>query len=378
MRVLKVIPYYFPELKFGGPPLKVHSLARCLHAQGLEITLLTFDSEAPSRSETVSIEGISVRYLAWTGHGLRQCPRNQTEIHDAVKNSDIVHIYSLYTLICPIAVRACRKFSKPYVCEPLGMYPPRQRNLFAKHIYNATLTKWMFRHAEKIVATSRPEFDDLTEVFPPDRVTVRRNGINLAEFQHLPDRERFLERHDLEKGKKYVLYLGRISPIKNLEAAVRAFKEAKLQNCLFLLVGPALEKNYLAKLRALIQRLGLSQTVRILPPTYDDKKLEALSCADLLILPSISESFGNAAGEAVASGTPVLVTTGCGIASIVHQRAGLAVEPTIDGLSKGLRQLLSSEPTSDSPVAHIEDAARDLSWDQPVLETISLYENILA
>ena len=378
MRILKVIPYYFPELKFGGPPLKAHTLARCLRAEGADISVLTFDSENPARSETIEIEGVPVHYLPWKGRGLRQYPLDLEAIRARVAENDLIHLYGLYTLICPIAARACRKLSKPYLCEPLGMYPPRQRNLLAKHAYNATVTKWMFHHAEKIVATSQPESDDLTKVFPPSRITVRRNGIDLAAFQQLPPREQFLQRHDLDTRKRHVLYLGRISPIKNLEVAIRAFKEANIPDCLFVMVGPAMEKDYLTKLHSLIRQLDLGDTVRILPPAYDDQRLEALSAADLVILPSISESFGNAAGEAVAAGTPVLVTTGCGIASIVHKRAGLAVEPDIASLSKGLHQLLSSDLGPDSPVARIEDATRDLSWDKPVLETITLYENTLA
>ena len=50
MRILKVIPYFYPELKFGGPPLKVRSLACEIATRDYEVTVVTFDSEQPSPS----------------------------------------------------------------------------------------------------------------------------------------------------------------------------------------------------------------------------------------------------------------------------------------------------------------------------------------
>ena len=65
----------------------------------------------------------------------------------------------------------------------------------------------------------------------------------------------------------------------------------------------------------------------------------ALALADLLVLPSLNESFGNSAAEAVAAGVPVLLTDTCGIASMIHRRAGLAVPLGVEALAEGLRQI---------------------------------------
>lgn len=376
MRLLKVIPYYYPELKFGGPPLKVHTLARCLREHGLEVTVLTFDSENARRAETVTIDDVIVRYLPWTGRGLRQIPGDSAAIWEAVRKSDVVHVYGLYTLLCPIVVRACRKQGTPYVCEPLGMFPPRQRNRIAKQLYNLLLTKWMFDRSERIVATSAPEYEDLKKSFPEEKILVRQNGIDLADFENLPHREKFLERHGLDTRRRYVLYLGRISPIKNLEEALRAFKLSKLPDYDLLLVGPSLESDYRKKLESLITDLGLQERARFLPPVYGEEKLEALAVADLLVLPSISESFGNSAGEAVAAGIPVLVTTGCGITSIVHEKAGLAVRADAPALADGMQRLLLDPEEAEKVTRRFDEARRELSWDKPVAEALALYRTL--
>ena len=63
-------------------------------------------------------------------------------------------------------------------------------------------------------------------------------------------------------------------------------------------------------------------------PLYGDAKWAAYRDADLFVLPSQNENFGNTAAEAVACGTPVLVTDRCGIAPIVDRRAGVVVRVT--------------------------------------------------
>ncbi len=104
-----------------------------------------------------------------------------------------------------------------------------------------------------------------------------------------------------------------------------AFAQANLPKARLVLVGPAEEGQYEARLRSLITGRAIAGRVLMPGPLYDDEQRAALASADLFVLPSLNESFGNAAAEAVAAGVPVLLTDTCGIAPLIHQRAGLAV-----------------------------------------------------
>ena len=83
-------------------------------------------------------------------------------------------------------------------------------------------------------------------------------------------------------------------------------------------------------------QMGLNGGVLFTGPLYDDAKWAAYRDADLFVLPSQNENFGNTAAEAVACGTPVLVTDRCGIAPIVDQRAGVVVPHDCAALEAGL------------------------------------------
>ncbi len=115
---------------------------------------------------------------------------------------------------------------------------------------------------------------------------------------------------------------------------------------------------------------------RIQPPGALNQRA-ALNLADLFVLPSTYESFGNAAGEAVAAGVPVLLTETCGIAPVIHGRAGLAVPLGIDNLAGGMRVMLDPV-TRDQFLVKRGEVKRDLSWDERIAQTEELYREILA
>ena len=100
------------------------------------------------------------------------------------------------------------------------------------------------------------------------------------------------------------------------------------------------EADHAEKMRNLIQSLQLTERIVLPGALYDNDKLAALAAAELFVLPSLSESFGNAAAEAVAAGVPVLLTNTCGIAPLIHERAGLAVPLGVDSIANGLRVMM--------------------------------------
>ncbi|NJN84510.1 MAG: glycosyltransferase [Caldilineaceae bacterium] len=127
--------------------------------------------------------------------------------------------------------------------------------------------------------------------------------------------------------------------------------------------------------RALAQELGVADRVRLTGARYGQDKLAALAAADLFVLPSTFESYGNAAAEAVAAALPVLLSDGCGIAPLIHGRAGLAVPPTVEGLGMGLAALLGDEPRRAALTRGRADVITQLSWDEPLRQLEGYYRH---
>jgi glycosyltransferase involved in cell wall biosynthesis len=377
MRILFVTPYYLPEVKFGGPPKKIQALARGLAARGHVVKALTFDSEKPRSDRKTEIDGIEVQCLPWIGRGLKQLPTNFRLIRHAVAESDLVHCYGLYNLISPIASFIANRCHRPLLNEPLGMYPPRARSRIVKGIFNSLITRPMLRRSSLVVAASENEANDLRRIAEARRIVVRRNGIDLSEFSQLPSGRALRNRWAIGPDQRVVVYLGRISPIKNLKQLVVAFDAVRQSNVRLLLVGPLSEPSYEKELRRIIHERGLEGSVFLTGPVYGEDQKAVFDLADLVVLPSVNESFGNAAAEAVAAGVPVLLTETCGVAPLIHKRAGLAVPLGLESLANGLKGML--DPDTRSPLmAQSDQVKRELSWDEPVRQTELLYTNIFA
>jgi len=377
VRLLQVTPTYYPELQFGGPPQKIHALSQGLAGMGYEVAVATFHSTRPKARERVTLDGIAVQYLPWLGKGSWQIPVDLRPLTALVQKADVVHCYGLYNLLGPAAMRLARRFGRPVFLEPLGMYVPRARHTGSKKVYHRLFTSWMSRQAEKIIATSPAELDELSSLGTADKLVLRGNGIDLTPFAQLPAGDAFRETYQVQADERLVVYVGRISPIKNLGALIQAFAQTERANGRLVLVGPALEPAYRAELETQVAAASLQNRIIFTGPLYGQDKLTALAAADLFVLPSLSESYGNAAAEAAAAGVPVLLTKGCGIAPLINGRAGLAVEATAAGLAEGLNILLNDPEQRQALTARRAEVVQQLSWDEPLQISDHLYRDVV-
>ncbi len=211
------------------------------------------------------------------------------------------------------------------------------------------------------------------------KVIVRRNGVELPEY--LPPLGTFRRQWNVSSETKLVLFLGRLvskkSPELMLEAFARWRRESGGSRASFLVfVGPDEGDGYRGRLEALAARLGLDQGVLFTGPLYGEAKWAAYRDADVFVLPSQNENFGNTAAEAVACGTPVIVTDRCGIAPLIDQRAGLVVPYDRGALQEGLAQLLDEETLRQRLRAGCTEVARALDWEEPLAMMETLYAEL--
>lgn len=375
--ILQVTPVYYPEFQFGGPPRKIHSLSRLLVEQGFAVSVATMLSTNRAESGCREMDRVQVNYLPWIGYGLRQFPTAVSRLRTLVERADIVHGYGLYNSVCPLAAWMARRAGKPFVIEPQGTYVPRGRKVWAKNAYHALFTSSMLRDAARIVATSDTEFSELLPAADSTRVVLRKNGIEPITMPRDQARIRLRETLKLPAQARVILFAGRLAPIKNLEQMIEAFADHARPDTWLVLVGPP-EPDYENKLKTLVAQRGIGGQVVFVGPLFGDKLHTAMAGADLFVLPSLMESFGNAAAEAVTAGTPVLVTKTCGIASSVDQRAGLAVECTRAGLAEGLVRMLYDEESRNRLSGDLQAVGAELSWEKPVAAMREIYKDILS
>jgi glycosyltransferase involved in cell wall biosynthesis len=394
MRILKVTQSYEPFLEKGGPTVKVPALARGLTRRGHRVTVLTADlglrggdcGPAPERSRwgwRMERNGIETIYLRTRGR-YRTLTLNPAVISfcaGSLEKFDLAHIYGLYDLLGAPAGYFCRRLGKPYLVEPMGMYLPIMRSFWLKQLYNRLLGNRLLHGAQRVIATSEQEKQELFEAgIPEAKICVRRNGIEIP--ASLPKRGSFRQRLGISPETKLILFLGRLiskkSPDLLMEAYARwraRFAESKAS--VLVLAGPHEGDGYLANLETLAKRLGIRGSVLFTGALYDDAKWAAYQDADVFVLPSVNENFGNTAAEAVGCGTPVIVTVRCGIATLIDGRAGITVPHRAEPLADALGRILEDEPLRQRLRTGCGEVIRGLSWEEPLTQMESLYQYII-
>jgi glycosyltransferase involved in cell wall biosynthesis len=108
---------------------------------------------------------------------------------------------------------------------------------------------------------------------------------------------------------------------------------------------------------------------------YGDAKWAAYRDADVFVLPSQHENFGNTAAESAACGTPVILTDRCGVAPIIAGRAGEVIPHDATALASALASFLAKPNLRESYRDGCAAVTRELSWNQPVAQMEQLYRH---
>jgi len=395
MRILSVTETYAPFLEFGGPPVKVRALAEGLAKKGHPVTVLTADWGLKERAAETkekdtderspfgwlrkenNVEAIYLpnwlyyRQVSWNPAVNQYCGAR-------LEDFEVAHIFGLYDLLGPAVATACRKRAIPYVVEPVGMFIPIVRNLWLKRIYHNFWGRRMLQGASAVVATSEQEVEELASGgIPRAKIVMRRNGVEAP--PSLPEPGTFRNTLRIPKDTKLVLFLGRLSVKKSPELLLRAFVEVRkrVEGINLIFAGPD-EGGMKAQLQQMVEQMSVRLHVHFAGPLFGKNKWAAYRDANVFVLPSQNENFGNTAAEAVAAGTPVIVTEQCGIAPLLVNQAGLVVKHDVSELAVALYQVLNDDKLRRHLQSGCARVTLDLGWGGPIREMESLYEECVS
>jgi glycosyltransferase involved in cell wall biosynthesis len=398
MRILNVTQSYAPFFEFGGPPVKVRALSEELARRGHQVTVLTADWDLESRFPTGGVapagttrspfgwrrdeNGVQSIYLpTWMRYrALSWNPAVKRFARARLQNFDVVHIFGLYDLLGPAIAARCRALRIPYVVEPIGMFLPIVRSFWKKRVYQSLFGKEMLDGARFLIATSEQEADELAlGGIPREKIFLRRNGVDVP--AELPPRGAFRTKHSIPSDARIVLFLGRLSSKKSPDLLLDAFaatlgadslqgKDARL-----VFAGPD-DEGLKANLSQKAERIGIASRVLFTGSLFDAAKWEAYRDADVFVLPSQNENFGNTAAEAAAVGVPVVVTEGCGVAPLLAGTAGIVVAHNSDAIAKALRSLLTDAALHAQLAAGCREITARLGWAEPAEAMATLYRTL--
>ncbi len=387
MRLLHVVPSYYPAVRYGGPIVSVHALCKALAQRGHDVQVFTTNVDGRANSAVplglpVDMDGVKVWYfpvpflrrLYWS-------PRMAHALQGQMPSFDIVHTHSVFLWPTWAAARAATLHGVPYVAAPRGMLVAdliKRKSRLLKTAWIRLIERGNLEHAAAIHVTSRIEGDDLAGFnlrLPPVRIVP--NGVDLVPADAEGDNEGRAAVAALTAGPRTLLFIGRINWKKGLDRLIPAM--AQLAETHLLIAGND-EEAYQPVLEALARQHGVEHRVRFIGPAYGADKLALLRHASALVVPSYSENFGNVVLEAMAAGCPVVVTPEMGVADIVRESgAGIVVDGAPSALAAGIAQILfdpnALEAMSANGIAAVE---RQYGWDTVAQQMEAVYQACLA
>jgi D-inositol-3-phosphate glycosyltransferase len=241
----------------------------------------------------------------------------------------------------------------------------------------------VIRSADVLIASTDDEWQQLSCLYgaPHDRLKTIHPGVDHALFRPA-DRAAARAKLGLPSAGPVLLYVGRIQPLKGLDLAVRAAEHLPhdlRRDLTFVIVGGASGSKgaeELARVRGMVSSLGLDDVFRFVGPQRHRDLPAYYQAADALTVCSHSESFGLAALEAHACGTPVVGTAVGGLSYIVRNtESGFLLESRDPALfAAHLGDLL----TDGSRWAEFSDAALKaaaaFSWEETGIQMLELYD----
>jgi glycosyltransferase involved in cell wall biosynthesis len=260
---------------------------------------------------------------------------------DALGTCDVVHIHGLFNRTVWDAAAVLQAAGKPYVLSPRGML---EAPALAHHVWRKRVSWLLNDHrvvtrAHLLHASSSFEATTLRRFQGSARVVQVANPVSVERVTTL-DATRFRASLGLSANEPIVLVLGRLHRIKRVDLVASAFLLLRKQiaNVQLVMAGPD-EQHLRPALERQLAEAGAS--VHWMGPVADAAKASVLAAATVLVQCSDSESFGMSVAEALAAGTPVVVTRTCPWPEIEEFRCGLWVDQRAEAIATGLSAIVS-------------------------------------
>jgi glycosyltransferase involved in cell wall biosynthesis len=251
----------------------------------------------------------------------------------AVREADVVHVLGYWNLLSVVVAWLARRAGRPYVLSPAGEFAALAAGHPVKRLFHHLLGRTMIAGASRLVAITELERREILGRFglSPDRVLLVPNGVDPEPPGDGPAAG--------VGGRPYVLFLGRLAPVKGPDLLLDAFARVAdaHPDVDLVLAGPDFGMG--PQLRAAAAALG--PRVRLPGFLGPDERATAIRGALLLAVPSRDEAMSLVALEAGALGRPVLLTDRCGFDAVADVGGGAVVPATVADLAGGLDRMLS-------------------------------------
>jgi glycosyltransferase involved in cell wall biosynthesis len=365
------------DITGGGPSYSTVNLCRALAMQGAHVELFSLGPHGDVPAGTG--DGFTVRYFRGSFPSCLYYSRDLIRaVREKGRDFDVFDIHGIWNLISMRAARAAQQLGLPYVITPRGMLSAWQRDFHKPHkeaffrlyvqraVQGASLVRFL---------TSQEAIGSLRHV-SVTRYVVVPNGIWPQQFEGL-ESGAFRQRFGL-RSSPYVVFLGRLHPIKRLDLQCAAFKllAPRFKELHWVFVGP--DDGVLPELKKTTKELGLADRVRFTGLLAGRERLSALAGAAVYCHTSDHEGHSVAITEALACGKPCVVTNGCHFDEIQNAFGGYVVAAEPDAIARAIAKLLENRALAAEMGKNAKLLAESrYSWKSTAQKMLSAYYSIL-
>ena len=380
------------EGKSGGMNVYARQLAIALGNSGVDVDIFTRDhteaepkiNEIAARVRVIHLPGGPVGtpvdglfpHLPEFSQALLEFQRENGLTYQAV--------HSHYWLSGWVGQHLTSQWQVPHVLtfHTLALIKMQSRAGESEPAVRQQTERELMASVDRIVAFSPHERDAMVRLYQADATSIELIpcGVDLALFRPL-DQQEVREKLGLN-GEKVLLYVGRLEPLKGLELLLHT--AAQLQTCeqiRVLVVGGGTGRDQeIDRMRDLARRLNVDEVFDFVGRVDQQDLPLYYNAADVCVVPSFYESFGLAALESMACGTPVVATRAGGLSTIIqHGRTGyLKSWRCPEAFASSLEMIISSRNLQHSMGLAARRRAEGLSWDNVAGQISGVYDSLIA
>lgn len=391
----------YPPIHLGGLGVACQGLVRGLMKNGVKVTLVLPQPDAEKEGdmdvvfptdemiEHLQVESMLSPYDSAQQYvqRVKNIPRDRQHIYgedlgqaianytaasvDMTKNvhPDIVHCHDWMTY--EAGAKAARYHRKPLVTHIHAT--ELDRTHFSPNQWIYERERWGFEQADKIIAVSNYTKSILISHYgiPADKIAVVHNGSTMPTDQHP---ETIHSEYRLTHAPM-VLFLGRLTlqkgPHQFLEMA-SAVHEMR-SDVQFVVAG---DGGMLGELIEHSVTLGLRDNMIFAGKVSNDEAQKLFAQADCFVMPSLSEPFGLVALEAIAQGTPVIISKQSGVSEVIGHAFKVDFWDTAK-MADCVLTVLRENPLAHQLTSEASHVLRKLTWEHQAMAVRSLYQQIL-
>ncbi len=399
MQALKVLhlTWEFPPRKIGGLAAHVHDLSQALVKLGHKISVITADF--PGTKETEAVGGVNVyRYDSYSYPGpdfitwailMQQTMQEKAaelinELHASGQQVNLIHAHDWLSGLAAIELK--HGYRLPLVTtihstelgRRNGLHDDGQRMIHA-------IEKRLSFESWRIIACSRYMADQIKFEYAisGDKIDVIPNGVYTKKFKNVNEPATIdlaFRRKFATDKEKIVLYVGRMVPEKGVNILVGSIPQvlASIPNAKLVAVG---DGYYRSEYMSVAHGLGVAHKcyfTGFLEKDSDVRKV--FTFADVCVFPSLYEPFGIVVLEAMAAGTPVIVSDIGGLSEIIeHGNTGLKVPVNdSDALARAIVSLLRDPGLAGRLATHALEAVEKIyHWQKIAEQTSQVYQRVV-